>query len=111
MDEQIDYSGVPTTQTGVVTSAWKPPRHVFFGKKDPNTGQMEDEPVYVHQDFPAFRYKKQPDGRIVAAMVNNVDEDAALDSAWVDSPGKLGLVTHPSFEQRVAAKNAPKGKA
>lgn len=107
MENQIDYSGVMPTEQAAQTSTWRTPRHVFFGKRDPNTGQMEEEPIYTHKDYPSMRYRKNADGRITALVVNNEDEDVALADGYVDTPEKLGLITHPSFDQMHKQKREP----
>lgn len=94
---EIDYSEIPEAPQ-VVTSNWRPPRHVYFGKKDPESGMMEEEPVYTHQPYPALRYKKV-DGKIRAVLVKTVADDAERKAAgWEDSPAKFGYVGAPDYE-------------
>jgi hypothetical protein len=94
----IDYSGIKQDEVAV-PSSWRPPRHVYFGKRDPNTGVMDEEPAYVHQEFPRMIYQKRA-SRIVADVVTTQHQlDERLSDGWVKTPGELGLLTAPSFEQ------------
>lgn len=109
MPIEIDYSAIPSPATTQQT-AWKAPRHVYFGPKDPNTGQMADEPVYVRtpgdpaQEFPRMLYKLDGE-KITASLVNGEDElTKALSEGWKKSPADLGHYNAPSFEQAQAAK-------
>lgn len=97
---EIDYSLIKEQPSqNVSQNSWKPPRHVFFGKKDPNTGMMEDEPVYQHQNLPAMLYIKE-NGRIKADIADSKEEyDEKVKLGFVDSPAKIGVVTSPSFEE------------
>jgi hypothetical protein len=105
---EIDYSAVPQP---IVTkpSTWKAPRHVFFGKKDPETGSMEDEPTYSYVAVPAMMYKEM-DGKISAKIANTQAELTQMSGdGWKDSPAKFGHIGAPSFEQineMAAAKDA-----
>jgi hypothetical protein len=95
---EIDYSGlvedVPAQQ-----QAWRAPRHVYFGKRDQNSGQMEEEPVYSHKAFPAYFYKMK-EGRIIPRVVKNEEELAAVKAdGWFDTPAKLGYIGAPSFDE------------
>ena len=104
---EIDYSGIEQ-HSGVQPTNWKSPRHVYFGPKDPNTGQMQDEPVYTHQEFPRMLYRKKPDGVIAAGIVKNAEEMATMiEQGWETTPAAFGLVTAPSFDQVQAAKEQP----
>jgi hypothetical protein len=102
---QIDYSGVLPTPAAKPTT-WKAPRHVYFGPKDPETGQMADEPVYAHQDYPRHMYAAKDGGGVRAIQVNSKDEEDALGEEWHYSPAKFGVLTAPSIEQLQAAKLA-----
>lgn len=97
--QQIDYTGVtPVSPSKAIDDAWEPPRHVYFGPKDPNTGRMAKEPVYVHQQWPMFLYRKNGE-RVQATVVNSPAQRQALGTDWHDTPEKLGMITAPSFEQ------------
>ena len=94
---EIDYSSIPEAPQ-VVTHNWRPPRHVYFGKKDPESGMMEEEPVYAHQPYPSLRYKKV-DGKIRATLVKNVEQDAQMrEDGWEDTPAKFGYVGAPDYD-------------
>ena len=107
---EIDYSAVPQ-QIGVKPTPWKPPRHVYFGRKDPETGQMEDEPVYTHQEFPRMLYKR--DGDRVSAIEVRTEQDKAarLADGYVLTPREAGHLNAPSFEEHLAIKKAEQEKA
>ena len=103
MEIEIDYSGIPQAPS-TAPSAWRPPRHVFFGKKGAD-GIMEDEPVYVHQSFPCMLYKMRGE-TVTACIVQDADQLAQRTAdGWADSPAKFGIVTAPTFDQ-VAAMEA-----
>ena len=94
---EIDTSQIKQEPSTVVQS-WRAPRHVYFGKKSPD-GQMEDEPVYVHQSYPCMLYKPLDD-KLSAILVHNDAEKAArIAEGYADSPAKFGVITAPSFEQ------------
>lgn len=94
----IDYSNIQEKPVEY-KSTWKSPRHVFFGKRDPETGQMEDEQTYVYQEYPRMLYFKRED-RIEAAIVNTDEErDEKLAKGWVKNPAEHGFLTAPSFQQ------------
>lgn len=99
---EIDFGGIQ--QTPVPQQPWKPPRHMFFGPKDPATGQMIEEPVYVRdrtnpaQDFPRMLYTLIGN-KISGQQVHSQDEQDALGEGWFDSPAAFGAVTAPTFEQ------------
>jgi hypothetical protein len=100
----IDYSAIPEPASGK-PSTHTPPRHVFFGKKDPNTGQMEAEPVYVHLSYPKMLYKPNAAGRLAAIVVkDDVEHKAKIAEGFKESPADFGVVTAPSFEQHQAMK-------
>lgn len=98
----VDYSELPPAPAGPNPSAsrWRKPPHVFFGKKLPD-GTMEEEPEYVHQEYPRMMYFKNKDGSLKVRQVNNDDECSALGSGWKKSAAEHGVVTCPSFEQMV----------
>jgi len=79
-------------------STWKPPRHVYFGPRDPMTGDLGEEPVYVHQEYPRLVYKLDGE-KIKAAMINSAGELSALGEGWVKNPGELGYIGAPTLEQ------------
>lgn len=90
--------------------AYKPPRHVYFGPKDPATGEPMDEPVYYHQHFPKAMFRLDDDGNVESrTFVTQEALDAAGDE-WVDSPAKLGVTTHPSQEELEAKREAERAK-
>lgn len=102
---EIDYSGIKEVQT-VTPSTWRPPRHVYFGKKDPNTGMMEEEPQYIHQDYPRMIYLKKEDRIVADVVADEVTYAAKKAEGWVDSPAAYGIITCPSFEQWKAMQEA-----
>lgn len=100
----IDYSEIPVQETSVSDDSWEAPRHVYFGKKDPNTGKMEKEPVYRHQPFPEVMYRKREDGSIQARQVDGpVEQRAAVAAGFVSGLTALGVVTCPSRDQVLEA--------
>lgn len=103
---EIDYSEIPQTPSTAKKESWRAPRHVFFGKKDPETGDMEVEPVYVHQELPRLIYKPHAtEQKLVAKLVYTQPElDKLLDEGWGKNPGEFGVITSPSFEQILEAK-------
>ena len=105
MANEIDYSEIPQPPATTLPSGWKAPRHVYFGKKDPQTGQMEDEPTYVHQEYPRMLYAKR-EGRVVARVVNSAGERNALGDGWETTPAKFGILTAPSFDELLAMRDA-----
>lgn len=106
---KIDYSGIAPQQVTTDPQQWEPPRHVFFGRKDPNTGRMAPEPASnmghgPRNQFPSLLYRKEGES-LKATLVNSEAElKAALDAGYVDSPAKFGVVSAPSFEQIQEAK-------
>lgn len=102
MATEIDFANIQ--QAPVAQQAWTPPRHVFFGPKDPTTGQMIPEPVYVRdptdqtQNYPCIRYKLE-EGKIKAAKALTQEEELALGPGWEDSPAAFGAITAPTFAQ------------
>lgn len=100
MATKFDYSEVQALEVNPGADAWEPPRHVYFGPKDPSTGKMAKEPVYRHQPFPALMYRKREDGVIGARQVNNESERSqAIAAGFADTPG---VITAPSREQILA---------
>lgn len=95
---EIDYSAIPPAPAATQPSGWKPPRHVYFGPKDKDTGTMLDEPVYVHQEYPKMLYKMEGD-RLLGAIVNSASERVARGDAWKESPADFGVFTAPSYQQ------------
>lgn len=92
----------------------KPTRHVYFGPKDPNTGEMMEEPLYVHQEFPKTLYRDDGDGGFETVVAVSAAEVESLGKEWVDSPAKLGFVTHPdqaSIKAKAEADRASRLKA
>lgn len=67
-------------------------KHVYFGPRDPITGDMMEEPRYEHQNYPRAMYHESGEVEIV----NSAEEQAALGSTWADSPAAFGVETHPS---------------
>lgn len=102
---EIDYSGIKEVQV-ITPSTWRPPRHVYFGKKDPNTGMMEEEPQYIHQDYPRMIYLKKEDRIVADVVADEVTYAAKKAEGWVDSPAAYGIITCPSFEQWKAMQEA-----
>lgn len=112
---EIDYSQIQEAPP-VVKSSWRPPRHVFFGKKNPEDGTMEEEPIYTHQEFPRMMYRMEND-KIAAFIVNNSTElTLALSKGAKKNPSAFGYLTAPSFEQvtemraKAAAKDLEKNE-
>lgn len=103
---EIDYSGIKEQPVGISKTRWKPPKHVYFGPKDPDTGEMLPEPEYEYKEYPRMMYMRE--GRKVRAILVNDDEEkeVALKDGFKLSPGECGLITAPSFEQVQAAKRA-----
>lgn len=94
----IDYSNIQEKPVEP-KSTWRPPRHVFFGKRDPETGAMEDEGSYVYQEYPRMLYFKRDD-RIEATIVHSDEErDAKIAKGWAKNPAEHGFLTAPSFQQ------------
>lgn len=105
----IDYSNLTPPSAARIDENWEPPPHKFFGKKLGN-GKTEKEPVYVHREFPAFRYA-MVDGKISAKLVNNVEELQALGAGWVDTPAKFGFIGAPSYEEHLGMMKEAESKA
>lgn len=107
---EIDYSAIEPPPASK-TNAWKPPRHVYFGKKDPETGELESEPIYKHQDYPWMIYRSV-EGKISARIVQNKTEhDKYSAEGWKNSPAEFGLITAPSFDQALAMREAAEVEA
>ena len=80
-------------------ATWRAPRHVYFGPRDPETGDMAEEPVYQHQEYPRLMYRLDAEsGKIRAQMVNSSGEQAQLGEGWVKTPGELGYIGAPTLE-------------
>ena len=105
----IDYSGIEPQPAPSAKGSYRPPPHVYFGKRGED-GMMEPEPVYTYQAFPSMRYGLVA-GKVSARLVKSQGEAQALGEGWTDSPGKLGMVTAPSFDQFQAAKAEELAKA
>jgi hypothetical protein len=107
---KIDYSGLVEAPS-TVKSSWRPPRHVFFGKRNPEDGTMEEEPVYVHQEYPRLIYKL--DGDVIKARLvhSDAERDPLLADGWAKTPADFGYIGAPSFEEVVKMREAAKAKA
>lgn len=83
-------------------------KHVFAGPKDPETGEMLDEPVYVHQEYPRTLYHPDYTGwpTVGKVFADEAAVAAALADGWVRNPGELGEFTAPSQEQMQAKSDA-----
>lgn len=104
---EIDYSRIPEAPVEQ-KSSYRPPRHVFFDRRDPETGMMVEEPKYVHQDYPRMMYKREGE-KIVADVIHDDTElTHRLNSGWVKNPGELGYLTAPSFEETLAMRGITK---
>ncbi len=108
-EQQIDYSNIQETPS-VAKSSWRPPRHVYFGKRNPEDGVMEEEPTYVHQEFPRMLYKK--DGEKIVALIVNSDTELtlALAKGAEKNPAAFGHLTAPSFEEVTAMRAKAEAK-
>jgi hypothetical protein len=102
-ENEIDYSNIPSPSSTPAEETWEPPPHKYFGPKDPKTGKRLPEPVYVHQEFPRTMYAKQGE-KIIARLVRSQEEVEALGQDWKKTPGELGYIGAPSFEQAQAMK-------
>lgn len=90
-----------TTPPAATNSTWKPPRHVYFGPRGPD-GQMMDEPVYSHIEYPRLFYALSDDGKkIKATLVKSDEERDALGDKWVKMPGDLGYIGAPTLADTV----------
>ena len=76
-------------------------KHVYVGPKDPVTGEMMEEPVYVHQELPRMMYHPDYEGWPRVGKVFHTEEEVAdaLAAGWVKSPADAGVITEPSLEQ------------
>jgi hypothetical protein len=83
-------------------------KHVYAGPKDPLTGEMIEEPVYVHVDYPRMLYHPDYDGWPASGKMFETAEGVAeaLADGWVKTPVDKGIVTAPSREQIEADKLA-----
>lgn len=103
MELKIDYSRIPQTEV-ITKSSYRPPRHVFFGKRDPETGMMEEEPKYVHQEYPRMVYKREAETIIADLCHNDSDMTQFLNTGWVKSLAEVGYLSAPSFEEHLKMK-------
>lgn len=94
----IDYSLIPET-VDQKSEDWDPPRHVFFGSRDPVTGKMSKEPVYTHKSLPAMLYRME--GGLLRAQVAQDEPDLKrlLAAGWSGDLASLGVITAPSRAQ------------
>ena len=76
-------------------------KHVYVGPKDPETGEMMEEPVYVHKNVPAMLYHPEWPGWPTAGKVFDTEQEMAeaLADGWMKSPADAGVLTAPSLEQ------------
>ena len=76
-------------------------KHVYVGPKDPETGEMMEEPVYVHQELPRMLYHPDYEGWPTSGKVFETEEAVAeaLADGWVKTPADRGVLTAPSKEQ------------
>lgn len=75
----------------------KAPKMVFFGKKDPVTGEMEEDPRedYVYQEYPrAMYHKDHPPVQIESD--DDLAELNAMEPGWSKTPLEI---TCPSADQ------------
>lgn len=103
MNTEIDYSEVVPAPAVMEQTEWEPPIHKFFGKKLEN-GKTEKEPLYSYKQFPCLMYASK-NGKITARIVKTKEELDSLGDGWSDTPASFGVVTAPSFEQALQAKN------
>jgi hypothetical protein len=94
---EFDYSRIPSVEAGV-PSRWKPPKRAYFGPKDAN-GEMIDEPVYVHVEFPRAMYLLEGNRMIVDLANDQEGKDALVAEGFRLTPGDWGIFTAPSVEQ------------
>ncbi len=93
---QLDYSAI-VQKPHVSNSRWTPPPHKFFGRKDAD-GMPTPEPVYVHQDYPAMRYKAV-DGKISVVLVDTAAEDELFSAdGYKNTPAAFGYVGAPDIQ-------------
>lgn len=107
---EIDYSQLPPSAPVRNEEEWEPPVHKYFGTKDKQTGKMQKEPVYVHQEYPRTVYAKQGN-KIVARLVKSDEELKALGKGWEKNPSAFGFIGAPSHEEQIkidAAEQAAK---
>jgi hypothetical protein len=72
-------------------------KHVYFGPKDPNTGEMLPEPVYEYQEYPRDLYALVK-GELTVITIKSDEEYAALPPGWVKNPLELGVETCPGAQ-------------
>lgn len=107
---EIDYGFIPAPEAPSEED-WEPPRRVFFGKRDQNTGKMEKEKPYRHQDFPSMMYKLV-DGKIRATLVHAEQGfRKMLADGWETTPEAFGYVGAPSQDQLFEAEAASRAAA
>ena len=103
LDYSVNPEAIPEQKSG-----WRPPRHVFFGKKDAD-GVMEEEPVYSHKEYPTYLYKMSGD-RIVAKIAKNEAEALAFfDDGYKKTPAAFGYIGAPSFDEAQKMRAAAEG--
>ena len=68
-------------------------KHVYVGPKDPTTGEMIEEPVYVHKNVPAMLYHPEWPGWPTAGKVFDTEQEMAeaLADGWMKSPADAGV--------------------
>ena len=87
-------------------AGWKAPPRVYFGPKDPDTGERLEEDPYLHEEYPKWLYHPTAEPIMVASL----DEHATLDKEWKEKP--YGPMTHPSADDILKVKlEAAKAKA
>jgi hypothetical protein len=93
----IDFGAVPQKQVPAPQPKRTP--HVYFGPKDPETGEMLPEPIYEHREFPKVLYTLEG-GTVHGIQVDSQEEVDALPAGkYFYTPAVFGLVTAPTFEQ------------
>jgi hypothetical protein len=108
---EFDISGIPQPQP-VQRDSWRAPRHVYFGPRDPVTGDLAPEPTLntghgPYIPYPKHVYRKKADGNLQVRQVNSDAEWESLGrKEWKSSPAELGVITAPSWEQNQAAQAA-----
>lgn len=82
-------------------SRWAPPRHVYFGPKDPDTGEPLPEPTYVYKEFPLMLYKLEGRKLKVVVAKDGDEKGDRIGQGYRLSPADWGIVTCPSFDQLI----------
>lgn len=100
MNPVIDFSEIQQSiPANPNAENWEPPRHVFYGKRDQQTGRMESEPRYQYQPYPQMLFAKVGE-KIRAVVVQNADEaQKKRAEGYEDSPAAFGVVTAPTFDE------------